>query len=145
MITADEGLRGGKKVPLKANVDAARDAPGHHLRGDRAGGAAHRRAGSDAGPARPLGRAWSKASPPSNAGAGERRASAVHPLYVRIHRQAQGVLHTTGGYLVYVSYTHECVFDLREDDMYWCTADVGWVTGHSYVVYGPLAATAPPR
>ena len=51
----------------------------------------------------------------------------------------KGVLHTTGGYLVYVSYTHECVFDLREDDVYWCTADVGWVTGHSYVVYGPLA------
>ena len=51
----------------------------------------------------------------------------------------KGVLHTTGGYLVYASYTHECVFDLREDDVYWCTADVGWVTGHSYIVYGPLA------
>jgi len=51
----------------------------------------------------------------------------------------KGVLHTTGGYGVYVSYTHECVFDLREDDVYWCTADVGWVTGHSYIVYGPLA------
>ena len=51
----------------------------------------------------------------------------------------KGVLHTTGGYLVQASYTHECVFDLREDDIYWCTADVGWVTGHSYIVYGPLA------
>jgi len=51
----------------------------------------------------------------------------------------KGVLHTTGGYLVYASYTHECVFDLREDDVYWCTADIGWVTGHSYIVYGPLA------
>ncbi len=51
----------------------------------------------------------------------------------------KGVLHTTGGYLVYASYTHEAVFDLREDDVYWCTADVGWVTGHSYIVYGPLA------
>jgi acetyl-CoA synthetase len=51
----------------------------------------------------------------------------------------KGVLHTTGGYLAYASYTHECVFDLREDDVFWCTADVGWITGHSYVVYGPLA------
>ena len=51
----------------------------------------------------------------------------------------KGVLHTTGGYLVYAALTHEAVFDLREDDVYWCTADVGWVTGHSYVVYGPLA------
>jgi acetyl-CoA synthetase len=51
----------------------------------------------------------------------------------------KGVLHTTGGYLVFTSYTHECVFDLRDDDVYWCTADVGWVTGHSYIVYGPLA------
>jgi len=51
----------------------------------------------------------------------------------------KGVLHTSGGYLVYAAYTHECVFDLREDDVYWCTADVGWVTGHSYIVYGPLA------
>ena len=51
----------------------------------------------------------------------------------------KGVLHTSGGYLVYASLTHEAVFDLREDDVFWCTADVGWVTGHSYVVYGPLA------
>ena len=51
----------------------------------------------------------------------------------------KGVLHTTGGYLVYASYTHECVFDLKEDDVFWCSADVGWITGHSYVVYGPLA------
>ncbi len=53
--------------------------------------------------------------------------------------QPKGVLHTTGGYLVYASMTHEYVFDLRDDDIYWCTADVGWVTGHSYCVYGPLA------
>src|SRR3546814_3747727 len=51
----------------------------------------------------------------------------------------KGVLHTTGGYLVFCAYTHEAVFDLKEDDVYWCTADVGWVTGHSYIVYGPLA------
>jgi acetyl-CoA synthetase len=55
----------------------------------------------------------------------------------------KGVLHTTGGYLVYASMTHELIFDVREDDVYWCTADVGWVTGHSYIVYGPLANGAP--
>src|SRR3546814_17554741 len=55
----------------------------------------------------------------------------------------KGVLHTTGGYLVFCAYTHEAVFDLKEDDVYWCTADVGWVTGHSYIVYGPLANGAP--
>src|SRR6185437_4651418 len=68
---------------------------------------------------------------------------AEHPLFVLYTSgstgKPKGVLHTTGGYLVYTSYTHELVFDLREDDVYWCTADVGWVTGHSYVVYGPLA------
>ncbi|HWU52543.1 MAG TPA: acetate--CoA ligase, partial [Tahibacter sp.] len=68
---------------------------------------------------------------------------AEHPLFILYTSgstgKPKGVLHTSGGYLTYVSYTHECVFDLREDDIYWCTADVGWVTGHSYVVYGPLA------
>src|SRR5690606_36361657 len=68
---------------------------------------------------------------------------AEHPLFILYTSGStgtpKGVLHTTGGYLVYVSYTHECVFDLREEDVYWCTADVGWVTGHSYLVYGPLA------
>jgi acetyl-CoA synthetase len=69
--------------------------------------------------------------------------NAEHPLFILYTSgstgKPKGVLHTTGGYLVYVSYTHECVFDLRDDDVYWCTADVGWVTGHSYLLYGPLA------
>jgi acetyl-CoA synthetase len=71
------------------------------------------------------------------------RMNAEDPLFILYTSgstgKPKGVLHTTGGYLVYASYTHECVFDLREDDVYWCTADVGWVTGHSYIVYGPLA------
>jgi acetyl-CoA synthetase len=71
------------------------------------------------------------------------RMNAEDPLFILYTSgstgKPKGVLHTTGGYLVYVSHTHECVFDLREDDVYWCTADIGWVTGHSYIVYGPLA------
>ena len=71
------------------------------------------------------------------------RMNAEDPLFILYTSgstgKPKGVLHTTGGYLVYASYTHEAVFDLREDDIYWCTADVGWVTGHSYIVYGPLA------
>src|SRR6185437_6161148 len=67
---------------------------------------------------------------------------AEHPLFVLYTSgstgKPKGVLNSTGGYLVFISYTHELVFDLREDDVYWCPADVGWVTGHSYVVYGPL-------
>ena len=66
------------------------------------------------------------------------RASAVHPLHLGHHRQAKGIVHTTGGYSVETYITTKWVFDLKEDDTYWCTADIGWVTGHSYIVYGPL-------
>ena len=68
-----------------------------------------------------------------------RRRPAVHPLYVGSTGKPKGVLHTTGGYIVYASMTHEYVFDYKPGEVYWCTADVGWVTGHSYIVYGPLA------
>src|SRR5690606_36106057 len=71
------------------------------------------------------------------------RMNAENPLFILYTSgstgKPKGVLHTTGGYLVFCAYTHEAVFDLKEDDVYWCTADVGWVTGHSYIVYGPLA------
>lgn len=71
------------------------------------------------------------------------RMNAEDPLFILYTSgstgKPKGVLHTTAGYLLFASYTHEVVFDLREDDIYWCTADVGWVTGHSYIVYGPLA------
>ena len=62
-----------------------------------------------------------------------------HFVHVRVDRPTQSVLHTSGGYLVYVAFMHETVFDLRDDDVYWATADIGWVTGHRYIVYGPLA------
>ena len=72
--------------------------------------------------------------------AARQRTPAVHPLHLRLAPgKPKGVLHTTGGYLLGTSLTHKWVFDLKEDDIYWCTADVGWVTGHSYIVYGPLA------
>jgi acetyl-CoA synthetase len=138
VITADGGWRRGKVVPLKENVDAAldrsptvekcivlnrcnqqvtmqegRDFWWHDLMSNASGDC----------PAVPL--------------------DSEHPLYILYTSgstgKPKGILHTTGGYLLGVSLTHEWVFDLREEDIYWCTADIGWVTGHSYIVYGPLA------
>ena len=100
-----------------------------------------RLAGADVGRPRSLVRG--RASPASRRNARRKSMDAEDPLFILYTSgstgKPKGVLHTTGGYLVYASMTHELVFDLREDDVYWCTADVGWVTGHSYVVYGPLA------
>ncbi len=138
VITADEGLRGGRKVPLKANVDAALE---------KVAGVRHvlvlRRTGGEIGwvDGRDL---WyddemAKASPDCP----PEEMSAEDPLFILYTSgstgKPKGVLHTTGGYLVYVSMTHQYVFDYHDGDVYWCTADVGWVTGHSYIVYGPLA------
>ena len=67
------------------------------------------------------------------------RRSSLHSLHQRFHRKAQGRLHTTAGYLLYATTTLKYVFDLKEEDTFWCTADIGWVTGHSYIVYGPLS------
>jgi acetyl-CoA synthetase len=137
VITADEGLRGGKRVPLKANVDAAlekvavqtvlvishtnADVPMTGGRDFRYGEQKH--GVSDACPCEPM--------------------NAEDPLFILYTSgstgKPKGVLHTTGGYLFWVSWTHELVFDYRPGEVFWCTADVGWVTGHSYVVYGPLA------
>ncbi|MBS0376324.1 MAG: acetate--CoA ligase [Proteobacteria bacterium] len=143
VITADEGLRGGRKVPLKANVDAAL--------GQAAGGSVEkvvvvRRTGGKVAwtPGRDLHydelmRAASPDCPPVAVGAED-------PLFILYTSgstgKPKGVLHTSGGYLVYASYTFENIFDYRDGDLFWCTADVGWVTGHSYVVYGPLASGA---
>lgn len=140
IITADEGLRGGKKVPLKANVDAALKLPGTNsvetvLVVRHTGGAVDMQMPRDR---------WFDAVVDAQPAECEpERMNAEDPLFILYTSgstgKPKGVLHTTGGYLLYASYTHEAVFDLREDDIYWCTADVGWVTGHSYIVYGPLA------
>jgi acetyl-CoA synthetase len=137
IVTADEGLRGGRKVPLKSNVDAALEkveaksvivvtrtgaeidwAPGRDFRYEEEALAVH-------------------------ADCPYAEMGAEDPLFILYTSgstgRPKGVLHTTGGYLVHAALTHELVFDYREGDVYWCTADVGWVTGHSYIVYGPLA------
>jgi len=138
VITQDEGRRGGKIIHLKAVVDEALE--GEHgvkkvLVYKRTGAAVPWVAGRDVD--------WDEA----RRGMADTRAPTIvpaeHPLYILYTSgstgKPKGVVHTTGGYLTYVSYTHEVVFDLREDDVYACVADVGWVTGHSYIVYGPLA------
>jgi acetyl-CoA synthetase len=140
VITADEGLRAGKRIPLKVNVDAALERPGTNsvetvIVVRRTGGAVAMQSPRD--------RYYHTLMDGQSADCAPTPVEAEHPLFILYTSgstgKPKGVLHTTGGYLVYTSYTHELVFDLREDDVYWCTADVGWVTGHSYVVYGPLA------
>ena len=130
VITADEGMRGGKKVPLKANVDQALSRAGTETVQARAGRQAHRRAGRHV-PRATAGTTRSSTAQPDDC---EPVAmDAEDPLFILYTSgstgKPKGVLHTTGGYLVYAALTHEAVFDLREDDVYWCTADVGWVTG----------------
>jgi acetyl-CoA synthetase len=138
VITADEGLRGGRKVPLKANVDAAlAQCPEVEtvLVIRRTGAAVPMIEGRDIdySVAR---EAVSAVCPPEPMGAED-------PLFILYTSgstgKPKGVLHTTGGYLAWASWTHEMVFDYRPGEVFWCTADVGWVTGHSYIVYGPLA------
>ncbi|HSD17591.1 MAG TPA: acetate--CoA ligase [Thermomonas sp.] len=140
IITADEGLRGGRKVPLKANVDEALKHPGTNsvetvLVVRHTGGAVDMQMPRDR---------WFDAVVDGQPDTCEpERMNAEDPLFILYTSgstgKPKGVLHTTGGYLLWAAYTHELVFDLRPGDVYWCTADVGWVTGHSYIVYGPLA------
>jgi acetyl-CoA synthetase len=140
VITADEGLRGGKKVPLKANVDEALTNPqtsciqkiivvrrtGGDIRWNQ-----HRDIWYD-----DLMRVAGDVCAPKEMGAEE-------PLFILYTSgstgKPKGVMHTSGGYLLYAALTHERVFDYRPGEVYWCTADVGWITGHSYILYGPLA------
>ncbi|ACA17364.1 acetate--CoA ligase [Methylobacterium sp. 4-46] len=140
VITADEGLRGGRKVPLKANVDAAiqrlpRDSVDHVIVVRRTGGSVAMEAGRDV--------YYDDAAREVTDECPVEHVEAEHPLFLLYTSgstgQPKGVVHTTGGYLVYASMTHQYVFDYHEGEVYWCTADVGWVTGHSYIVYGPLA------
>jgi len=138
LITADEGLRGSKKVPLKVNADAAlKECPDVDtvIVLKRTGGKVDWQEGRDV---------WYHdicAAQSTDCPCAEMNAE--DPLFILYTSgstgKPKGVLHTTGGYMVYASMTHEYVFDYREGDVYWCTADVGWVTGHSYIVYGPLA------
>jgi acetyl-CoA synthetase len=140
VITADEGLRGGKKVPLKVNVDEALTRPGTSSVETVL---VVRRTGAPVKMQAPRDRSWDALIAMQSADCAPAAMDAEDPLFILYTSgstgKPKGVLHTTGGYGVYTSYTHECVFDLREDDIFWCTADVGWVTGHSYIVYGPLA------
>lgn len=139
VITADEGLRGGRTVPLKANVDQALAAPGTETVKQVV---VVRRTGK---PVAMYGRdRWYHELVAGQSNVCEPQVmDAEDPLFILYTSgstgKPKGVLHTTGGYLVYASLTHEAVFDLQEHDIFWCTADVGWVTGHTYVVYGPLA------
>jgi acetyl-CoA synthetase len=138
VITADEGLRGGRKVALKANVDEALEKAGgadHVIVVRRTGGPVNMKAGRDV--------YYDEAAAMVTSECPVTEMNAEDPLFILYTSGStgtpKGVLHTTGGYLVYASMTHEYVFDYHEGDVYWCTADVGWVTGHSYIVYGPLA------
>jgi acetyl-CoA synthetase len=139
VITADEGLRGGRKVPLKANADAAIQKAPNIVKTmivvKRTGGAIDWVNGRDVWYEDEVAKASTKCAPAE--------MNAEDPLFILYTSGStgapKGVVHTTGGYLVYASMTHQYVFDYHDGDVYWCTADVGWVTGHSYIVYGPLA------
>ncbi|KAA3448549.1 acetate--CoA ligase [Mesorhizobium sp. SARCC-RB16n] len=142
VITSDEGLRGGKPIPLKENTDKAIDiAAKHHVEVKtvvvvrRTGGKIGWAPGRDVWYHDELATVRPECKP--------EKMKAEDPLFILYTSgstgQPKGVLHTTAGYLVYASMTHQYVFDYHDGDIYWCTADVGWVTGHSYIVYGPLA------
>ena len=138
VITSDEGVRGGRPIPLKANTDAALDScPDCNkvIVVRRTGGEINWVAGRDVW--------YHETMDGSSALCPAEEMNAEDPMFILYTSgstgKPKGVLHTTGGYMVYASMTHEYVFDYHQGDVYWCTADVGWVTGHSYIVYGPLA------
>ena len=145
VITCDEGVRGGKPIPLKENTDTAIDiAAKNHVIVNKV--LVVRRTGGKTGwaPGRDLWYHQEVHSVPRDCPPAKMKAE--DPLFILYTSgstgKPKGVLHTTAGYLVYASMTHKYVFDYQDGDVYWCTADVGWVTGHSYIVYGPLANRA---
>ena len=138
IITSDEGVRGGKSIPLKQNVDEAlKSCPNctTSIVIKRTGGAIDWNTERDIW--------YHEAMQAASTTCPAEEMSAEDPLFILYTSgstgKPKGVLHTTGGYMVYASITHQYVFDYQEGDVYWCTADVGWVTGHSYILYGPLA------
>ncbi|MCA3573641.1 MAG: acetate--CoA ligase [Aestuariivirga sp.] len=138
VITADEGLRGGRKVPLKVNTDEAlKRCAGNEkvVVVRRTGGQVAMIPGRDVW--------YHEEAATVSAECKPERMKAEDPLFILYTSgstgKPKGVLHTTGGYLLFAAMTHQYVFDYHDGDIYWCTADVGWVTGHSYIVYGPLA------
>ncbi|MBX9584394.1 MAG: acetate--CoA ligase [Gemmataceae bacterium] len=138
VITADGGWRRGKVVPLKANVDEAlakSPTVEHCIVLNRCNTPVEMKAGRD--------HWWHELATKAATDCPAEPLDSEHPLFILYTSgstgKPKGVLHTTAGYLLGVSLTHKWVFDIKEDDVYWCTADVGWVTGHSYIVYGPLA------
>ncbi len=139
IITADEGVRGGKKIPLKGNVDAALEVSGtecvKHV-------VVVKRTGVPV-PMYTRDHWYSDLVNSQIKSCVPEIMDAEDPLFILYTSgstgKPKGVLHTSGGYLVYASLTHEAIFDIRENDVYWCTADCGWITGHSYLLYGPLA------
>ncbi|MDJ0449751.1 acetate--CoA ligase [Methylocystis sp. JR02] len=137
IVTADEGLRGGRKVALKANVDAALE----KVEAKSVIVVTRTGAEIDWVPGRDF--RYEEEAASVHADCPYAEMGAEDPLFILYTSgstgKPKGVLHTTGGYLVYTSLTHELVFDYRPGEVYWCTADVGWVTGHSYILYGPLA------
>jgi acetyl-CoA synthetase len=138
LITADEGRRGGRRVPLKVNADEALlTCPSikNVIVARNTGGNVEMMSGRD--------HWWDAITAGQPETCEPEPMGAEDPLFILYTSgstgKPKGVLHTTGGYMVWASYTHEKVFDYRDGEIYWCTADVGWVTGHSYIVYGPLA------
>ena len=138
VITADEGVRGAKKIPLKANTDKALESCP-----DCTTCIVVKRTGGDIGWVDGRDVWYHEAMAEASADCPPEEMNAEDPLFILYTSgstgKPKGVLHTTGGYLVYASMTHQYVFDYHDGDIYWCTADVGWITGHSYIVYGPLA------
>ncbi|MCW5682299.1 MAG: acetate--CoA ligase, partial [Xanthobacteraceae bacterium] len=137
VVTADEGIRGGRKIPLKVNTDAACDKAGgvaSVIVVKRTNAPVSMKAGRDV--------YYDDVAKTVSADCPCEEMNAEDPLFILYTSgstgKPKGVLHTTGGYALYTAMTHEYVFDYHDGDIYWCTADVGWVTGHSYIVYGPL-------
>ena len=142
LITQDTGVRGTKQnIPMKSNADqAVAQTPSieHVIVVRRTGEPVNMAAGRDIW--------WQEEMAKADPACPPEEMDAEDPLFILYTSgstgKPKGVLHTTGGYLVYTSYSHELIFDYHEDDIYWCTADIGWITGHSYIVYGPLANCA---